>query len=37
MQPVSTQWIGKHAYKNKVFLEKVLSILSVQSGYKEDN
>jgi hypothetical protein len=30
MQPVSKQWISKHA-----LLEKVFTIRSVQSGYKE--
>jgi hypothetical protein len=30
MQPVSKQWIDKHA-----LMETVFSILSVRSGYKE--
>jgi hypothetical protein len=35
MQPVSKQWIGKHSYNNRVLLEMVYSIWSMQSGYKE--
>jgi hypothetical protein len=37
MQPVSKQRIGKHAYKNKVLLQTVFYIRSVQSGCKEYN
>jgi hypothetical protein len=44
MQPVSGKWIGKHipiaknAHKTtELLLETVFYILSVQSGYNEDN
>jgi hypothetical protein len=37
MQPVSKQQIDKHAYTTiELLLETVLSILPMQSGYKDD-
>jgi hypothetical protein len=36
MHPVCRQRIGKHAYNNRLLLEIVFSIRSVQSGYKEN-
>jgi hypothetical protein len=36
MQPISKQWIFKHA-STTILLETVFSIQSMQSGYKKEN
>jgi hypothetical protein len=38
MQPISKQWIGKHASTTtELLLETMFSIQSVQSDYNEEN